>query len=399
MVRIYTAFTKEIDNPEEAAKQILQQLNPAENALKNTIGFIHFYHEYVETEVCEAVVNALPFEVVGCVSSYIGTAGHHGEMSLSVTMITGNDFRFAIESVEGADAKTSEEISDEITRICNGFLAKEKPKVVIPLLTLLPNYNGENLITTASTLPEFIPMFGTVTFNMDKITNPHYVLSDKKFAINKFVFVALYGDFEPKFRVTSSFAAEEERSGDAVDITDADGAILKTVNGMPVLEYLKQIGMVTTDNVVTGTYGIWIIPAVLTYPDGTSVVRAFPGVVEGTEHIYSTGTMKAGAKIKFAHLNGDKTIASAAKLFTEIVAAKENNIMVYSCVARAWSLGTQLSAEAEKIAECVAEYRKQNSAMDYCVAYSGGEICPVKDKDGKLVNALHNYSFASCSFC
>jgi hypothetical protein len=264
-------------------------------------------------------------------------------------------------------------------------------------MALHPSFSGDDLVAAVNALPETLPVFGTVTFNMDTLASPHYVLCGKKLATDIHAFVALYGDFEPKFQITSSFALEESFS-DALEITDAEGTILKAVNGIPVLEYLKKQGMVTTDNIVAGTYGIWVIPAILTYPDGTRVVRAFPGVVEGTENIHSTGTMKAGAKIKFAYLDGDKTLASAVKLFENITAAKENSVMAYSCVARAWSLGSHFSAEAEKIEECAGAYQKtNNSPLNYYVAYSGGEICPVKDNDGKLVNLLHNYTLASCA--
>jgi hypothetical protein len=156
--------------------------------------------------------------------------------------------------------------------------------------------------------------------------------------------------------------------------------------------------MVDADNNVEGA-AIWAMPAILTYPDGTNVVRAFLGVVEGTEYIYSTGAMKAGAKIKFAYLDGNKTLDSAEKLFEEVKQANENGIIAYSCAARAWSLGAKYFAEAKKIAECAEDFNKtHDTPLRYSVAYSGGEICPVTDKDGKQVNVLHNYTLISCSF-
>jgi hypothetical protein len=121
--------------------------------------------------------------------------------------------------------------------------------------------------------------------------------------------------------------------------------------------------------------------------------------VEGTNYLYSAaGTLEAGAKIKFAYLDGEKTLSSAVKLFEEICEAKENSIIACSCAARAWALGANFSAEAQKIIECAEKYRqKNNMPLNFSLSYSGGEICPVIGEDGKLVNALHNYTLITCS--
>jgi hypothetical protein len=397
MVRVYTAFTKEIDDRELAVQEILEQLNPKENALANTIGIFHFYHEFVETEVCQAIINALPFETVGCVSSYIGTRGLHGDVALSVSMITGDDIRFAIKTGENVSTKSRTEITDEIIRICNDFSADEKPKMVIPFIPPLQDFSGDELVAAANAVPDPVAMFGTLAFNMENMAGPHYVLGNGKISSDMMVFIAFYGNFIPKLRINSSFDLDES-FGDTAKITEADGPILKTINGINALEYLKKQGMITSDNAVEGA-GIWAIPAILTYPNGVRVIRAFLGIVEGTEYIYSTGAMDAGAKIKFAYLDKGKTLASAEKMFKEICDAKENGVLAFSCAARSWALGTMYYAEAQKIAECAEEYKqKHDMPLNYCVAYSGGEISPVIDNDGKLVNTLHNYTLISCSF-
>jgi len=156
--------------------------------------------------------------------------------------------------------------------------------------------------------------------------------------------------------------------------------------------------MITSENAVVGS-AIWAVPAILTYPNGAKVVRAFLGVVEGTEFIISTGKMEVGTQIKFAFLDGDKTLSSAESLIKDLSETKKNDIIAYSCAARAWSLGAKFFAEAQKIAECAERYQlDHNDPFNYSVAYSGGEICPVMDNTGKLVNALHNYTLIACSF-
>jgi small ligand-binding sensory domain FIST len=178
-------------------------------------------------------------------------------------------------------------------------------------------------------------------------------------------------------------------------ISEADGTILKSVNGLSALAYLKAKGMVTSDNAVEGS--VWALPAILNYSNGTQVVRAFLGVVEGTEYIFASGVVEQGATISFTYMDAEKTLASADKLLEDVRTAKENGLVLYSCAARAWSLGTNYFAEAKKIVTQAEQYRADFGTNLEYVAYSGGEICPVVDNNGKLINVLHNYTLTSCA--
>jgi hypothetical protein len=62
MLKMYTAFTSQIDSPEAAAAEIRAQLEPEKNMLKNTVGIAAFFNEYAENGVYKAVAAALPFD-------------------------------------------------------------------------------------------------------------------------------------------------------------------------------------------------------------------------------------------------------------------------------------------------------------------------------------------------
>ena len=391
MVKFYTSFTEEVDDPETAVQEILEQLNLKENMLKNTIGIVHFYHEFANENAWEAIAQALPFPLAGCVSSYLGSCGKNSEIALSVTMLTSDDVYFSVKTIEGIAAKSREELSVEITQLCAEFCEKEPPKLILPFLTSLPNFSGDDLMETVNALPKKIPFFGTMAINMDNFAGPHFVVGGKKMSPEMYSFVAVYGNVQPKFHVTSSFVFDEF-PGEASKITDADKSMLKMVDGISAVEYLKKQGLLTSDNQVSSrNAGFWAVAAILLYPDDTRVVRAFLGIVEGTEYISATGHMKNGAKIMFAHLDGEKTLKSAEQLIEDLARNSKNDFLAYSCIARAWSLGTNFSAEAKKIADF-------SKGLKYNVAYSGGEICPVFDKNGNMINTLHNFTFIACTF-
>jgi hypothetical protein len=394
--KFYTSFTKEIDDPEAAARDIIEQLKPKENALKNTIGLVQFYHEFAETGAYQAIVDALPFEVIGAVSTFLGTNGEYGDFSLSVTMLTSNDIRFSVRTLE-TDTESREHIFDAIEHLCKELSIDEEPKMVMSFVPFMRHFTGDDLVAIVNALPKPFPLFGTIAHNDPSKGETNLVVNSKKISTVMFAFVAFYGDFELKFRVTTSFAYVDDYS-DVAEITEAEGPILKAVNGLPAVEYLRRQGIINDDNMITNS-SMWVVPAILTHPNGTRVARAFLGVVERTNYLYSAGTLETGAKIKFAYLDGDKTLSSAVKLFEEICEAKDNGIIAYSCSARAWALGAKYFSEAQKIAECADEYRQRHDTpLNYCLSYSGGEICPIIDNCGKLVNVFHNYTLISCAF-
>ena len=46
----------------------------------------------------------------------------------------------------------------------------------------------------------------------------------------------------------------------------------------------------------------------------------------------------------------------------------------------------------------VDEKMENGRYMPFSLAYSGGEICPVKDRMGVLQNRFHNFTFIACIF-
>ena len=399
MIKLYTAFTNEIDNPEAAVREIKDQLNLSENLLKNAVGIVQLYYEYVETGVYMALVNALPFDIVGCVSTSIGVSGHYGDFILSVSLITSDDIKFSTSVFQDTDKKSRKEITHELTSLFAELSESEKPKMVLSFMPILQQFSGDDLVSAANALPEPYPLFGILALNAENKPETNFVLNGARISPDIMSFVAFYGDFEPKFRIITSLD-NEETFGDAVEITDSDGPVLKTVNGMPSVDFLIKQGIINNDSMVTGDANVvGTIPAVLTRKDGTKIVRAFLGIVdENPDYVFAAGNLEVGSKISFSFLDGDKTLLSAEKFMTEIHASNERNFIAFSCAGRAWSLGSKYLEELKKITQISDEYRERNMPVEYCVSYAAGEICPVMDENGKLVNTFHNYSLVSCSF-
>jgi len=397
MIKIYAAFTKELDDPEAAVREITEQLRPSETVLKNAVGIVQFYYEYAETGVYQAIVDALPFDLVGCATTSIGVSGRFGDLALSVTLITSDDVNFTVRSLKDTNKKSREKITDELILLFGELSAGEKPKMVLSLLPVLHHFSGDYLVEAVNMLPEQFPLFGTLASSDESEFN--LVASGSEISTDIMAFVAFYGNFEPKFHIHTSLDSEET-FGEVAEITDADGALLKAVNGMPAVGFLVKQGVITDRSVITGdTNVVSTIPVILTRKDGTKVARGFSDIDdENPDYVFLAGHLEIGSKMSFSFLDSENVLSSAEKLVAEICESNERNFIAFSCAARASALGSQYLDEVKKFAQCYDKYRKMNMSIEYCISYSGGEICPVVNNNGEFVNTLHNYSLISCSF-
>ena len=65
MIKALTAYTSEVDDVEAAVSEILEQLKPGFGLLKNSIGILACYADFVSSGAVRKICAALPFDVVG----------------------------------------------------------------------------------------------------------------------------------------------------------------------------------------------------------------------------------------------------------------------------------------------------------------------------------------------
>ncbi|MCL2077770.1 MAG: hypothetical protein FWH08_05110 [Oscillospiraceae bacterium] len=399
MLKFYTAFTREIDHPEAAVQEIVRQLEPARNALKNTVGIVHFCLDFATNETWKLLIAALPFELVGCLSACISINGEYSDCAVSVTMITSDDVCFSVRAIDNIHTKTAEETTGEFLKLFNEFShgKKEKPAMVLQFMSSLPNFSSNDLYDAIRTVDDPCLIFGMCALNIGGKPGTNLVLADGKISSSMCAMVAFYGDINIKYHIDMSIIFDETY-GEEAKITEAEGAVLKSVNDMPALEYFKQKGLISSGNEETGT-GIAAVPAIMTYKNGTKVACSFLGVVEGTQHLFAARSLEDGAKIVFSYLDGEKTLRRAEVLMREICEdGQVDYAMIFSNVARAWSC-SNIMAESQKIAGFAKTYKLlKGTPLRYSLAYAGGELGPVRDVEGNFINMPHNYSIIACSF-
>ena len=51
MIKMFSAFTEEIDDVDAAISEILSQLDLEHSLMQNSIGILHCYHEFIDSGV------------------------------------------------------------------------------------------------------------------------------------------------------------------------------------------------------------------------------------------------------------------------------------------------------------------------------------------------------------
>ena len=156
------------------------------------------------------------------------------------------------------------------------------------------------------------------------------------------------------------------------------------VNGKNALDYLDGIG-ITRNELETG---LGILPLVVDHKDGTKPVARAVFAVTPDGHAVCGGAMPVGATLAIGRILSDDVLRTTEESINKL-AAKDGVLLSYSCMARFLALGANYTAEAEKVSDLTG-------GKQYAYSISAGEICPLPDADGKLINFFHNYTNVFC---
>ncbi|MDR0445503.1 MAG: FIST C-terminal domain-containing protein [Oscillospiraceae bacterium] len=382
MIRAQTAVTTELDDPKAAAEEILSQIDLS-RLLKNNVGIISFYQDMHETGVLEAVAKALPFDTVGCSVLSSGTEREFAFEQLSVAVLSSDDVSFST----AVSADVTPENAEDVTRDCyRDALSKlgGKPSLIFAFGPITYDISGDRYTLTLDAESGGVPIFGT-------LSNTGIVYEDARVMYNGVArslalsLVLVSGDIKPRFYSMAISDSNVTRKGSIV--TDSDKYILKKINDVTVADYLKEIG------VVTGEQGAIVsLPILIDYKDGTKpTAYSMYGTTE--QGMLVGGLIPVGSEIVFADVDYDSVMSTARDALDMILEDLNNGgasfTLIIPCFSRCLTLGMQSEDEMKLTAQRLQGHRP------YLFMYSGGEICPVPDADGRLVNRFHNMTYTA----
>jgi hypothetical protein len=383
MIRIFTAFTEEIDDVETAVSEVLNQLDMDDRLMSNSVGILHCACEFDESDVVRELCARLPFDVVGCTSLSVQVPGMKSQLALTVTVLTSDDVKF----VSGISSPVSDDLNGPVAEAYRRVIesAPEKPALIMPFIPFLQNMGGDEFIEKINELSgRRIPAFGTVSISSEEDFRRVYTIYNGEFYPASMALLGLIGNVDPMF--FSAAVPEDKILKQKAVVTDVNKNILKTVNYTPAVSYLESIGL-AKDGALTGFESM---PFVIKLSDGSVLTRA---CINPTPDggIVLCGSIPVDSTLAIAAMGPEDIIATTAEKVREALAkGRGRSMIMYSCVARSWMLGTKVMAEHDKVEECIGD-----SAV-YHFVYSGGEIFPAFLKDGSISNQLQNDSMIIC---
>jgi hypothetical protein len=379
MIKTFSATTREVDDADIAIAEIKETLDYEGKLLKNTLGIVSCYSEFIETGVLKDICEALPFDCIGATSCLSASAGEADQIIFAIMVLSSDDCEFHTLKIP-----ICEKYKDTIASTMSEVMEKpgEKPKLLLSYFPLIQTVSGDMLIEELDKATGGIPLFGTTTVdhNID-FSTAQTILNGETYR-DAVILGAIYG----KLSVSFEMASLEEGSirKQRAIITKSKGNILSGVNGKTFMEYLEDIGL--SREVVAR--GVGVFPLVVDYNDGTKPVGRAIFALTPEGHAVCGGIMPEGATIAIGRIDMDDVLSTVNETLVPFMDG-DSVLLCYTCMARYLALGANVTAEAERVMEIANNTR--------CIlACSGGEIAPLPNEAGKLRNFFHNFTIVFC---
>lgn len=384
MLAVFTAHTAEVDDTGAAAEEILSQLDLPATLRQNAVGFLTCHPAFVESGVVQALCAALPFEVVGCTTLSSAVPGALGSLLLTLTMLTSDTARF-VTAVTGPLDKAQRE---PVVAAFRQAAARLDGKAAL-MLCAAPvgrTYGCDQIQQVLGGEAPGMPIFGAVAMDDTVGHQRARVIHKGRAHADAMAFVLLAGNLAPRFALATIPARNVSRR--KVVVTACENNIIHEFNGIPVLRFLQMRGLAMDGS----PEGLDAIPFLVESQDGMGPVAR--NVFDLTPEGYAVcgGDVPLNATVSIGALEYDDVIETTADLMQSVAElAQGRSVLMFSCVCRNIALGVETLTEMEAIQTAL-----RANGVPYQFSYSGGEFCPVYDREGNPVNRFHNSAIVAC---
>ena len=385
MTRTMIAHTTELDDEKLAVEQIRSQLKLDDGLLKNTIGIVACHYEFVLSDIFKAICDALPFDVVGTISSAQSVCGETNSLLLTLMVITSDD-------VEFKKTLTPSLLEDPAAAITESYMAAaggKKPALILTFAPFILQNCGDDYVNVLTEASDGAPCFGTLSVDDTLDFANCFMLADGVFYRDKMAMILVYGNIAPKFYV-ANISESRIMEKDAV-VTKSAGPVLMEVNERPVIEYFSDLGLVKASET---QYAMATLPFLLDYNDGSPKVSKIFVALTPEKYAICAGAMPEGSRLHMASSDKDDVMLTTGEAVEMILkdTGDASALLIYSCISRSMTLGSEQYKEMEYVNQKIGE------KLPYMFANSGGEICPTQTSKEKAVNRFHNNAFIACVF-
>jgi hypothetical protein len=306
--------------------------------------------------------------------------------SLSLAVLTSNDIVF-----ETAMAKSLEPGScyDKVKAAYSEAAKKlpSEPSMVLTFFPYIDDISGTQMQKNFDEICGGIPFWGSLASSPDVQTGHWFVFRNGDIDSKGLAMILLHGQVNPEFIVISLPTENIQKTRGR--ITGSDGCCLREIDGIPVLKYLENIGITFQKEVPVA------IPLMVYYEGSAEPVALAIYAINDDRSLMCAGEVPMGATVTIGEITVESTLASTAECMERVrKTGKRGGVLFLPCITRY----IMLTPIHDREMSLVIEKMEDGRFMPFFMAYSGGEICPVKDRIGELQNRFHNFSFIACVF-
>lgn len=387
MIKMLTASTREVDDGELAARDILNQLELDKHSYKSSVGMLICTLEFMQSGVAEAVSRKLPFAVAGCNTTAGSVHMSCGTPLLCVSVLISDELEFSVALSESL-LENKPESYLRMYEEARGRLTSE-PSLALAFLPVLPQTDDREMIRLLFQAAGETPVFGTLAMDFDdSLRNPMIFYDGVSYADRACV-ILISGAIKPRF-LQLTIPPESVKKQKAI-ITKSEGNVLMEINGISALPFMQSLGIFFTPE--SGVAGLNVNPLMLDYDDGTPPEPRPIHAVTDEGCLVCAGPVPLGAKLAMGIMEAE-TVTRTCRYVCEKILKEEkpHAVLLFSCVSRQFLLAWEETAEIELVEKLLG------GVFPYLFCYSGGEVCPVVSDNGKKVNRFFNNTLTACVF-
>jgi hypothetical protein len=190
-----TAYTFEIDDPDAAAREIQEQLRNRGGLLKNTVGLLFCYLDFIKAGTVEAICKVLPFDTLGCTTLGAAVPGTIGDIILTLTVLTSDDVEFHA----GLSEPLIEQEEARIVKAYRELALQGPPALIFAITPSLYNLAGDTMVGVLNRESQGAPVFGACALDADtKIRTPKTLYKGMAYA-DRMPILLFSGNLAPQF--------------------------------------------------------------------------------------------------------------------------------------------------------------------------------------------------------
>jgi hypothetical protein len=382
MIKMLTAHTYEMDDRDAAVREIQEQLQSQGGLLKNTVGLLFCYLDFIESGMTEAIGEALPFETLGGTTLGAAVPGALDDIILTLTVLTSDDVEFhaglsdpLTENGEGRIVKAYRELAAPL---------QGSPAMIFIIIPTLYTLANDTMVGILDRESRGAPIFGAGALDVDtKIRTPQTIYGGRAYA-DRMPILLFSGNLAPRFFVDSVW--DYNIYSQKAIVTEAEENRIIRINNIPAEKYMKEIGLITEARRDL----LFVFPIAIDSDDNAPLKLFIIYTINDDGSLICSTNIPEGSVIYIGSPGSGEVVNTAKNIIAAAKKTEGEGILIFSCFSRGIIL-TNSRDEMEAIQDDL-----KDSAFPYSFVYAGGEISPVYDKKGVLVNQYHNYSIVSC---